>query len=212
MKDIAMRVDAGMQKLDSHSLTPDKWRNKIDLPSLDMESPKLDVLGQLFGDYYTGLDVLHLSGTAAEDYGFVAVAAEEVELTQEWVNRINDDITRKVKDGDRFRLGAIKYTVIGGMGYKDNQLYGLVSQVGNYVLVLESELLSNYVKIQDYSRFKPGMLLTDEKTGTNFFKVSEEGVTKVWNLKTGTSRHIDGWITLFGTLNELRSYSGAEVI
>lgn len=66
------------------------WFNRIDIPSLRMQSLVTCCLGQLYGTYATGLEVLRLSAYDAQRHGFVAGNSgdEYEELKKHWIAAI----------------------------------------------------------------------------------------------------------------------------
>lgn len=87
-------VTAGVTILDYHD---PEWYEKIDLERLDMQSIENDILGQLFGGYFAGLDKLGIPRYTTDDTkcGFDApkdFADEEhyLILTDEWTKRVRN--------------------------------------------------------------------------------------------------------------------------
>jgi hypothetical protein len=80
---VAVRVAAGAAFLDERE---PGWADRIDLDQLDLSSDCRCVLGQLHGDYGTGLDVLDVEfGTgASRGLGFNCAGGEFDELTAAW--------------------------------------------------------------------------------------------------------------------------------
>ena len=60
-------VTRGVKLLDQEVM---EWRNHIDLDDLDLDDCDICVLGQLFGDYDSGLERLGLIDTGSEDVGY----------------------------------------------------------------------------------------------------------------------------------------------
>jgi hypothetical protein len=89
---IGSRVDAGVALLDKEQ--PDWWR-RCDMFWLSIASGRNCVLGQTFGSYGHGQDVLELTRADCVNYGFQAqrgiysgIDAEYAALTIEWGQRI----------------------------------------------------------------------------------------------------------------------------
>lgn len=61
------RIDNGVELLNHRHPT---WATGIYLDVLDVESDELCVLGQLFGDFYRGMELLELTHEATVAYGF----------------------------------------------------------------------------------------------------------------------------------------------
>jgi hypothetical protein len=61
-------VRAGIQLLDTHPAA-DGWRNKFDPNTLEIQNCYHCVLGQVFGGYGEGLDILGIRGKQV-NYGF----------------------------------------------------------------------------------------------------------------------------------------------
>jgi hypothetical protein len=78
---VTERVQAGAVLLD---VRMPEWFNLIDVKTLDIATPDLCVVGQLFdGDYLTGLDALDVR-VAASVFGFNAVYSEYDQLNEAW--------------------------------------------------------------------------------------------------------------------------------
>lgn len=60
-------VKRGMALLDERK--PD-WRKYVKLATLDMNEPAQCILGQVYGNYYDGIDELALDSLIVMDYGF----------------------------------------------------------------------------------------------------------------------------------------------
>jgi hypothetical protein len=92
------RVEAGAALLDERW---QNWHNAIDLDTLNMGSERDCILGQLFGTYWKGKEVLNIMTGA--DYGFDAVydGYEEFPvLTEAW----RGAVARRVRaDGEAAR-------------------------------------------------------------------------------------------------------------
>lgn len=64
---LMLRVEKGAELLDR---AVPRWYRSINFRNLRMESEVACILGQLFGDYHTGLSELILSDLASVDHGF----------------------------------------------------------------------------------------------------------------------------------------------
>lgn len=79
-------VNKGVELLDSYFGSRSTWLNEIDRDQLDMTDTKTCVLGQLFGDYFIGVNKLYESmdpytpRMRASDYGFNANAWIDTDL------------------------------------------------------------------------------------------------------------------------------------
>lgn len=91
MTTTAQLVQRGINLLDAAPGYAD-WRSRIDVETLDLNSFKTCVIGQLFGDFCDGMDVLGFSGeddNEAASYGFDAFIGgntpeQFAALTTEW--------------------------------------------------------------------------------------------------------------------------------
>lgn len=89
-------VRQGIKLLDECG--PADWRDRIDLGKLDMRRPSSCILGQLYDDFYEGLDQLNIR-IEADSHGFNASWSEEwygpvmAQLTEEWKRQISDSVT-----------------------------------------------------------------------------------------------------------------------
>jgi hypothetical protein len=63
------------------------WVNKVDLSILDMDHIHLCVLGQLFGDYYDGLEMLGISNSTHR-LAFTSHDADKMPTDPQWINTI----------------------------------------------------------------------------------------------------------------------------
>jgi hypothetical protein len=94
---VTERVGAGLALLDEQALTAVA---DVDLAWLDIGSSADCALGQVYGSYDRGLEVLGLSGRAAIDLGFTCAAGEHAsqevadaqfaELTAEWKRALGE--------------------------------------------------------------------------------------------------------------------------
>ena len=108
-------VAAGAEYLDRSSKAPSDWRQKIDTSKLSISDGQLCILGQLFGGYYKGLDVLSLTGNHAERLGFVAQDSHpyvnSTQLTAAWKAFLADNLkvgqVYKNQYGDAYRVEGI---------------------------------------------------------------------------------------------------------
>lgn len=89
---LKVRLDKGTALLDL-ALGQD-WPNKIDLETLDLANPGTCVLGQLYGQYATGLNELfHGLPSQAFELGFNSAHAypkEYSSLDRAWTKHIKD--------------------------------------------------------------------------------------------------------------------------
>jgi hypothetical protein len=83
-----MSIAAGAAVLDQH--VPG-WRDRIDTDTLDLANCHACVLGQLYGNFIRGLEVVGPAGTSltaktlcAAEHGFYAVGAGDDDLHQEY--------------------------------------------------------------------------------------------------------------------------------
>lgn len=108
-------VTKGINLLDEQ--VPD-WRTKIDPERLNLASCEVCVLGQIFGDYDTGLEQLNIDGY---DYGFNTYGSM-AELTEAWRDALGENSVL-VEVGDvytdsegccGFRVAATKVVELDG--------------------------------------------------------------------------------------------------
>jgi hypothetical protein len=91
---IQERVQKGIDLLNGVDLL---WFEKVDPKTLAMSSCTRCVLGQIFGQFHTGLEQINLEEPAA-NYGFdrfnrgmeIGSFREFVDLKKEWVRRITE--------------------------------------------------------------------------------------------------------------------------
>lgn len=94
MTDYTAKVNAGIALLDSEK---PGWRDKIDLGTLDLGSCAVCILGQVFGEYETGIDELDINGY---DYGFNGDNYRE--LTAAWKEALGKN-NALVEKGDVYK-------------------------------------------------------------------------------------------------------------
>jgi len=88
-------VSCGVAVLDE--LSPG-WADSVDVDTLDVSNGDVCILGQLFGDYLTGCDMLHLRGDAPARCGFnVVVDKEETDATAEAWRSLQSEWTRVIQ-------------------------------------------------------------------------------------------------------------------
>jgi hypothetical protein len=88
------RVENGALMLDR--LLPG-WELEIKMPDLDMASQRFCILGQLYGDYFDGLNEVNLDANAAEDYGFVIGIDEDSDRYDLLKKRWGEEIKRRAE-------------------------------------------------------------------------------------------------------------------
>lgn len=140
MTDFTAKVNAGIALLNSRK---PGWQSKINLDTLDLASCSVCVLGQIFGDYYDGIDELDVSGY---DYGFNAMDGMQ-ELTKAW----------------KEALGKNNTLVEKGDVYKDS--YGYAVKVLQTTLVKVDEETSMSVYLAQTGRMKNGSFVGDLSAG-----------------------------------------------
>jgi len=105
---VADRVALGAALLDRQS---EGWWRRVDLGELATDSCSHCVLGQLYGWYYTGLDLLHLNETDRVVYGFSERRWERMTpeayrvLDEAWVREIAH---RLMWDAEKVELRALR--------------------------------------------------------------------------------------------------------
>jgi len=124
MTDYTAKVESGIALLDAH-FGKGVWRKDIDLDSLDLGDCGVCVLGQLFGDYSTGLDALDIG--SGYSYGFDTSGSMR-DLTAAW----------------KEALGKNNVLVEKGDVYKDNYGYA-VKVVQTHLLQVDGESVSAYI-------------------------------------------------------------------
>jgi hypothetical protein len=95
MTDFAVKVQAGIKLLDEQE---PGWRAKIDKDSLDLGSCSVCVLGQVFGDYEEGLEMLDLGTGSSYAYGFNTNSADMQALTAAWKEALGKNNVLVEKD------------------------------------------------------------------------------------------------------------------
>lgn len=86
--DFSVEIQRGAALLDQHN--PDWWK-KIDLRSLDMRSHYDCIMGQLYVNYYLGLDRFALLGSGYY-FGFISEDDSKeafLALENQWIDLIN---------------------------------------------------------------------------------------------------------------------------
>lgn len=79
-------VDRGVELLDERL---PGWRKAVDPEALDLSLTCGCVLGQVFGDYERGVDILDLTDTEARRFGFLRSRyASYARLTDAWKARL----------------------------------------------------------------------------------------------------------------------------
>jgi hypothetical protein len=73
---IQERVERGAMALDSYFGSREEWRDRVDLNNLDMHSPFLCVLGQVFADYVEGLQELETHWRATDEDSYEDIAEQ----------------------------------------------------------------------------------------------------------------------------------------
>lgn len=80
------QVEAGIAFMDKHL---PRWRNRVDVDSLDLMDTCDCVLGQIFGSYADGLELLGLDKAGGRRLGFHALPGRSwVALTRAWKRAI----------------------------------------------------------------------------------------------------------------------------
>lgn len=196
-------VKAGVAFLDDNaseyaSLTD--WRNKLDLSKLNIASGQSCVLGQLFGDYTTGIDRLGLTSTSArrkgfesDTYGDYGDSVTSDELNQAWKEALGNEIVGRVYVEGTSSHWA--YKVLGVSQKTDGTRvvtyeHGKVKD-GKFVVSSgststwdESDFLAS-LKVYEPPTIKVGIALAEKNGHTTAFMVTEDtwtDVLKFWRL------------------------------
>jgi hypothetical protein len=193
MTDFTAEIDAGIKLLD---LQVPNWRAKIDLDELDLGSCSVCILGQVFGDYDTGIDELGVSGY---DYGFNTMSNMSA-LTAAWKEALGKNNTL-VEKGDVYEDShgyAVKVLQTHLVKVDDETISAYIVEAGsvrngvfkgvNYggkpsLTVLQKksfEAGGSYSNKVSKLRLEPGMFITSK--GVNYFVHS---VDEVRELKDG---------------------------
>lgn len=103
---VAQRVDRGAQRLDQKDRF---WFLKIDSPTLNLQFAETCVLGQVFVNYRTGLQVLGIERSQAVRFGFhIAVFSLNFDrLDQAWKREIACRLAKWEKDAAWNRAEAV---------------------------------------------------------------------------------------------------------
>lgn len=95
IKSLEKKVDAGIKFLDKNEKG---WIKKIDLRVLDLSSPAVCVLGQLFNYYFEGLSKKKLTEKESVKYGFNLPAGKKYDyydvLTHIWFYKLSKKILK----------------------------------------------------------------------------------------------------------------------
>lgn len=177
---------------------PADWRSKINLDKLDMGNVNNCIIGQLFGDYFKGLNELGVNDyrtsgeKSAYDYGFIGDS--NYELGQEW-KRVLKGATTPVTPAKPTRVELYQVYVDGSYGVKPidyvwvdpkgdgssvklyiiqfGRITGGVfephsTETSNLGMKSQDEILSEYGTLHVAFKVKEGMFVTDDK-GMNYF-------------------------------------------
>lgn len=170
------------------------WRDKIDFETLDMDSTQVCVLGQIFGSYDKGLQVLDIQSYGAE-YGFSGEMYAG--LKEEWARQLGKELAKPVRL-DQIRkeqyssygvqVASYMYLEVGGTEKKvyvlrsgkitaGNQFVRYdgrnESNSGDYTIMTSEEIKRSYPFIVEPFKPEPGMFVTND-TGKVYY-TNEDG-------------------------------------
>lgn len=230
-------VKAGAAKLDDYvfgggvHITPD-WRKKIDLDALDMGSCDSCVLGQLFGDYGTGVDVLNLPYGKGSELGFDSNQPdfnyEEVQAA--WVVLLKPDTApsggaeslweHKNNSHRNIRIAGGTVTVSGQEYWPVSYGYMMGDEFfasGDPTLMRTADLYMEYKPYEPKPKFPVGSFLTDKKTQKEIFFVAPTCVYRMHINANGQMVRatgpdaIDFYADKYGPLTPVRKKNGEPV-
>ena len=100
MRKYKLVVKKGIELIDDYYLQCENsnkkdWKKSIDLNQLDMRKGGVCILGQLFGYYYSGVDILDLDNDQCHKYGFDVLDLNEFD--EQKYNRQYQDLTKEWK-------------------------------------------------------------------------------------------------------------------
>lgn len=173
MTDYAAKVNAGIQLLDTEK---PGWREKIDLDNLDLGSCDICVLGQVFGNYYDGVEKLKVD---AYEYGFNTGGSFR-ELTAAWKEALGTNNVL-VEMGDVYKDAygsAVKVLQTHLVRLDDTKV------ISTYVV--QTGLMRNGVFVGDKYNSVPSIALLQK----SHFEASGTYPTKVAQLKLETGMFI----------------------
>ena len=103
--EVSKNVRRGVRLLDREA---PGWEGRVRADMLVMVSQKLCVLGQLYGDYITGLDMLNLLSEPFEDMDFDKIASHGFCLNpNQYLLQSYDDLSRAWRDFIKKRRARI---------------------------------------------------------------------------------------------------------
>lgn len=118
MLTVKQRVQRGIDWLERSrgNQVPQNWRSLIKPETLQFANPDKGPLGQLFGDYLTGLNRLRIIG-GANQFGFRSaykLLGDPAELKKEWTSVLRTDKNwMKIDCGNMFRtIKGIRYWLV----------------------------------------------------------------------------------------------------
>lgn len=210
MSDIAtQRVSAGAKFLDSVNYD---WANKIDISSLEMYDGDSCIVGQLYGDYETGLSRLGISSTEAMSYGFEDESYEVTytELTAAWKayltvkpGKYTGKVTGKaITVHDALRIADKNYVVYTNDTYPNSP-----------IVTILNDFLGSYGPYYAAKDWRVGQILK-ATTGYLFMYAGEQ---KVWKL-SGIGAYGASYMPIknaeegFGKLTKVETASGHDLV
>lgn len=91
---LSEKVNAGIRLLNQRC--GHNWVYRIDLNILDIKSPWIDILGQLYGTYVEGVDILKIAGDTFL-YGLNGLERDCPKLNELWRKKITKIKKRRVR-------------------------------------------------------------------------------------------------------------------
>lgn len=186
------------------------WRGRIDLENLDMSNTGKCVLGQLFGEYTDGTEVLGLRWDQARKLAFDSNAGnyegnftyhEAADAWREYLaDRVpaggQDSIWEQKNNPDRH------LKIVGGMVYVGDVDYWPVAhgymregefQVsGDPSLIRSASLYENYRTYQPKPKFPVGSFLTDRETSSVILFVASDDLVYRMETNAGSVSYNSG--------------------
>lgn len=189
------------------------WRQKIDVDTIDISDGDYCILGQLYGSYSRGMDLLRLSYDGVEDFGFIySNRASSGALTDAWKALLADaypvGTMLKTEYGAIRRVHGVVPTKGGESVYVLKTSCGVAGREfgasGGYLARTRAELDAEYTKVP-VVELRAGDVLKDEEGG--FYLVDKE--LRIWCLNEGVwSKDWESYRQRKLTLQKNKSFDG----
>lgn len=181
------------------------WRQRIDVDTIDISDGDHCILGQLYGSYSQGVDLLRLGDGAVENFGFIySTRAPSGALTDAWQALLADaypvgtllkteyGVIRRVYGVVPTKGGESVYVLEMGRGVAGGEF----DASGNYLACTKAMLDAEYTKVP-VVELRAGDVLKDKEG--RFYLVDKE--LRTWCLDEGVwsqdwERHNNRKLTL----------------